>query len=213
MYYLACIFLVLTGLRYVAKEVAMMISIDKRLTDEEMNILRQLIGKKIVSFRHEEFRPTHASYGAAGIETEQGMIYLYCQTEPINYFGSVGDEAVLTLTRERHAWLDESPYAYVLAAASPVNETVKEIHVVQDHQRLYENGEQTFDVWLTWGIIFEFGDYQYSLEKAQGFSGLIFIEKGNDLINTFSSTDEFENPEFWTDDCIAKCDREIVVIS
>lgn len=191
----------------------MMISIDKRLTDEEMNILRQLIGKKIVSFRHEEFRPTHASYGAVGIETEQGMIYLYCQTEPINYFGSVGDEAVLTLTRERHAWLDESPYAYVLAAASPVNETVKEIHVVQDHQRLYENGEQTFDVWLTWGIIFEFGDYQYSLEKSQGFSGLIFIEKGNDLINTFSSTDEFENPEFWTDDCIAKCDREIVVIS
>ena len=191
----------------------MMISIDKRLTDEEMNILRQLIGKKIVSFRHEEFRPTHASYGAVGIETEQGMIYLYCQTEPINYFGSVGDEAVLTLTRERHAWLDESPYTYVLAAASPVHETVKEIHVVQDHQRLYENGEQTFDVWLTWGIIFEFGDYQYSLEKSQGFSGIIFIEKGNDLINTFSSTDGFEDPEFWTDDCIAECDREIVVIS
>ena len=191
----------------------MMISIDKRFTDEEMNILRQLIGRKIVSLRHKEFCPAHASYGAVGIETEQGMLYLYNQTEHMNYFGSTDDETVLRLTHERRAWLDYDECPYVLAAESPVNETVKEIQVVHDHQRLYENGEQTFDVWLTWGIIFDFGDYQYSLEKAQGFSGLIFIEKGNDLINTFSSTDGFEDPENWTDNCIAECDREIVVIS
>ena len=191
----------------------MMISIDKRLNDEEMNILRQLIGRKIVSLRHREFSPTHASYGVVGIETEQGTIYLYSETDSMNYFGSVEEEAVLTLTHERRAWLDFDDFSYALASTSPVNETVKEIHVVQDHQRLYENGEQTFDIWLTWGIIFDFGDYQYSLEKTQGFSGLIFIEKGNDLINTFSSTEEFEDPEFWTDGCIAKCDREIDVIS
>ncbi len=193
----------------------MMISIDKRLNENEMDILRQLIGRKIVSLRHDKFRPVHlhAATGVVGIETEQGMIYLYSETDSMNYFGSVEDEAVLTLSHERHAWLDYDECSYALTTTSPVNETVKEIHVVQDHQQLYENGEQTFDIWLTWGIIFDFGDYQYSLEKSQGFSGLIFIEKGKDLINTFSSTDAFENHELWTDDCIAKCDREIVVIS
>ncbi len=110
------------------------------------------------------------------------MIYLYSETDSMNYFGSVEDETALTLSHERHAWLDYDECSYALAATFPVNETVKEIHVVQDHQQLYENGEQTFDIWLTWGIIFDFGDYQYSLEKSQGFSGLIFIEKGKDLI-------------------------------
>lgn len=190
-----------------------MIAIDKRFNDEEMNILRQLIGRKIISLRHEKFQPTHASSGAVCIETEQGMIYLYCQAEPMNYFGDDDEESVLALSHERRKWLDIDKFSYVLAVESPVNETVKEIHVVQDHQRLYENGEQTFDVWMAWGIIFDFGDYQYSLEKSRGFSGIIFIEKGNDLINTFTSTDEFEDPDSWTDDCIAKCDREIVVIS
>ena len=47
---------------------------------------------------------------------------------------------------ERRAWLDFDDFSYALASTSPVNETVKEIHVVQDHQRLYENGEQTFDI-------------------------------------------------------------------
>lgn len=42
---------------------------------------------------------------------------------------------------------------------------------------------------------------------------VIFIEKRNDLINTSSSTEEFEAPAFWTEGCIAECDREIVIIS
>ena len=194
----------------------MMISIDKRLNDEEINILRQLIGKKIVSFRHQEFRPTPASYGAVDIETEKGMIYLFSDLEPLPAYGDVDDVAVWTLTRECRSWIDESPYAYVFASASPVNEPVKEIHVVQEHQRLYKNGEQTFDVRVTRGIIFDFGDYQYSLEKAVWFSPLIFIEKGNDLINTFDSTDHFVSCEWndgWDDDVTAECDREILLIS
>lgn len=190
-----------------------MVSIDNRFNDAEMDILRQMIGRKIVSFRHTDIPPRHAAYGALGIETEQGMIYLYCETDNMNYFGYVDDEAVLTLTRERRSWLDMDQYSYVFAGASPVNDTVKEIHVVQDHQRLYENGEQTFDIWLAWGIIFDFGDYQFSLEKSQGFSGLIYIKQGNDLINTFASTGEFENPEFWEDHDIPKCDREIVILN
>ena len=192
-----------------------MTAVDKRLNADEMQMLRALIGKKILSFRHEEFHPTHASYGAVGIETEQGMIYLFSDLEPLSAYGYVDDVAVWTLTRERRAWIDESPYAYVFASASPVNATVKEIHVVQEHQRLYENGGQTFDVRVTRGIIFDFGDYQYSLEKAVWFSQLIFIEKGNDLINTFDSTDKFVAADWnegWDEGVTAECDREIVVI-
>ena len=51
-----------------------MISIDKRLNDEETDILRKLIGRKIVSLRHAEFHPTHAASRVVGIETEHAPV-------------------------------------------------------------------------------------------------------------------------------------------
>lgn len=148
-----------------------MVSIDNRFNDAEMDILRQMIGRKIVSFRHTDIPPRHAAYGALGIETEQGMIYLYCETDNMNYFGYVDDEAVLTLTHECRSWLDMDQYSYVFAGASPVNDTVKEIHVVQDHQRLYENGEQTFDIWLAGGSYLISAIISSRLKNRRAFQG------------------------------------------
>ena len=84
-----------------------MITIDKRFNDEEMAILRQLIGKKIVSFRHDEFNFNNSSSQVVGIESEYGMIYLYSFTEPLDYYGSVEDVAVWKLTDEQYKFVDK----------------------------------------------------------------------------------------------------------
>ena len=104
-----------------------MITIDKRFNDEEMSILRQLIGKKIVSFRHDEFNFNNSSSQVVGIETELGMVYLYNFTEPLDYYGSVEDVAVWKLTKERYKFVDNKNLI-----SSPVGETVKEIRIVQE---------------------------------------------------------------------------------
>ena len=47
-----------------------MIIIDKRLNSIEIDILKQLVGKKIISFRHDKFHFNNSSSQVAGIETE-----------------------------------------------------------------------------------------------------------------------------------------------
>ena len=82
--------------------------------------LRQLIGKKIVSFRHDEFNFNNSSSQVVGIETELGMVYLYNFTEPLDYYGSVEDAAVWKLTKERYKFVDNKQLI-----SSPVGEVVK----------------------------------------------------------------------------------------
>lgn len=182
-----------------------MITIDKRFNDEEMAILRQLIGKKIVSFRHDEFNFNNSSSQVVGIETELGMVYLYNFTEPLDYYGSVEDVAVWKLTKERYKFVDNKNLI-----SSPVGETVKEIRIVQENQKLFENGTQTYNVWVTRGIIFDFGDHQFAFEKPVWFSEDIYVHKGYDLITKFASTDKFVNDD-WCDGCKAECERKIVL--
>lgn len=181
-----------------------MIIIDKRLNSNEMSILRQLIGKKIVSFMHDEFNFNNSSSQVVGIETELGMVYLYNFTEPLDYYGSVEDVAVWKLTKERYKFVDNKNLI-----SSPVGETVKEIRIVQENQKLFENGTQTYNVWVTRGIIFDFGDHQFAFEKPVWFSEDIYVHKGYDLITKFTSTDEFVNDD-WCDGCKAECERKIV---
>ena len=91
-----------------------------------------------------------------------------------------------------------------------VNETVDKIQIIQENQRLFEGSKQTYNVWVTRGIIFHFGDHQYSFEKPVWFSEDIYIQKGYDL-KSFASTDKFVNDD-WNDDCIAECERESVIL-
>ena len=83
-----------------------MIIIDKRFNLDEMDILQQLVGKKIFSFKHDEFHFNNSSSQVVGIETELGMLYLYNITEPLDYYGSVEDVAVWELTKERYKFVD-----------------------------------------------------------------------------------------------------------
>ncbi len=180
--------------------------IDKRFKADEMNILQQLVGMKIISFKHDEFHFINSSSQVVGIETACGMVYLYSLTEPLDYYGSIEDVAIWQITHEQYKFVGKKKFI-----SSPINEKIKEICIVQENQRLFENNEQIYDVWVTRGIIFDFGDYQYSLEKPIWFSEDIYIRKGYDLINKFSSVNNFINDD-WTDGCTAECSREIIHI-
>lgn len=191
-----------------------MIIIDKSLNSDEMNILRQMLDKKIISFRHDAFlREIFSSHGVVGIETEAGMIYLYSTIEPLDYYGTGEDVAVWELTDERRCIVGEKNFL-----STSINETVKEIHIIQENQRLYEDGKQTYDVWVTRGIIFDFGDYQLSLEKSIWFSEIIHLKKGNNLneiLSTFETTDKFVTADWnegWDDGITAECERKIVTL-
>lgn len=183
-----------------------MVTIDKRLTEKEMEYLQRFIGQTMVAVRHDEFHFSNASSQVVGFETKGGTVFLYSFTEPLDYYGSIEDVAVWELSDEEYKFIKEKHLI-----SSPVSEDIKEIHVIQEHQMLFERGQQTYDVWVTRGIVFDFGGHQYSFEKPVWFSTDIYIRKGYELISKFSSTDQFVNDD-WSDGCTAMCEREDVVI-
>lgn len=91
----------------------------------------------------------------------------------------------------------------------PVKSIISEIMVVNETQRLYENHIPIYEVQLTRGIIFKFEDgNELSFEKNIWFSEDITVERGYDLIQKFTPTEEFG--EGWSGEYHGECSREIL---
>lgn len=94
-----------------------------------------------------------------------------------------------------------------------INEKIKEIHLVQENQRLYKNNKQIYDVWVTRGIIFVLkSGHEISFEKAVWFSEDIYINKGYNLIDSFQSIDEFREDWDESEGYRGECTRNIEII-
>ena len=181
-----------------------MVQIDIRLKSGEMDALRSLIGKKLESIQHDPFNFVNSSSQVVQINTETGVYYLYSFTEPLDYYGVTEDVAVWTFETERYKTVDSKAFT-----TTPVQAIIKNITLVQENQRLYKEQDQIYDVWLTRGIVIDFGDHQISFEKAVWFSEDIYIQKGYDLAGRLASVENFVNSD-WNEGLKAECSRETV---
>ena len=91
---------------------------------------------------------------------------------------------------------------------------IKKITVVNEHQQLFNQGIQTYDVYVTRAIIFEMEDGgEISFEKDIWFSEEINIRRGHDLIDKLSSTDSFAENWEGIEGYDTKCDRESIIMA
>lgn len=174
----------------------------------DKDIFRKLIGKKINALLHDPFAFINASSQVVQLNLENGIYYLYSAVEPIDNYGVVDDVAIWEWTTTKYPIIDKKTFI-----STPINEKIKEIHLVQENQRLYKDGEQTYDVWVTRGIIFILENgREVSFEKAVWFSEDIYINKGYNLIDTFQSTDDFAEEWEESEEYRGECERRIEVI-
>lgn len=180
--------------------------IDIRLKESEVLFLKNAIGKELKAIYHDEFNFVNSSSQVVGFETDDIKFYLYSFTEPQDYYGTTEDVAVWSIEDVKYPLLDSKKLVN-----TPINQKICSIKLLQENQRLFKNGVQIYDVWLTRGIIFDFGDRQFSFEKAVWFSEEIYIQKGYELIDRFSSVDNFIDSD-WDEGITAECTREIITL-
>ncbi len=179
-------------------------TIDIRFDEQEKHLLRSLIGKRLKSYRHDEFRFTPTSTQAVQIEMEgDAPYYLYSFAEEQDYYGVNEDVAVWSFSDVKLPIIDKKQFIM-----TPVGEEIKNIHLVQENQRTYENSEQKYNVWLTRGIILDMGENQIAFEKDRWFSEEIIVHKGYDLVDQFASTNDFGKD--WDSDVTVECSREVI---
>ena len=182
--------------------------IDIRLKDSDQQRLCSFIGKTLESVDHDEFSFTNTSSQAVRFIVNGERMYLYSFTEPLDYFGSIEDVAVWSVEQTEYPMVSNKNFITM-----PVQQTVVGISLIQENQKLYQHNNQTYDVWVTRGIIFDFGDHQISFEKPVWFSEDIIIRKGYDLEKLFAPVEGITNAENWDDDIRMDCERTTVYLS
>lgn len=175
-------------------------TIDIRLKSDEVSKLRSMIGKELSAYLHDEFQYTQSSSQVVEVVVGDKKYYIYSFTEEQDYFGTPEDVAVWSVTDEKLPIVDKKTFV-----RTPVNETIKGITLIQENQRVFNDGGQTYDVWLTRGMVFDLGERQVAFEKDVWFSEEIIVHRGYDLSSRFSSTDNFGDD--WDKSLRTECSR------
>jgi len=182
-------------------------TIDIRLKEADLQILKSVIGEPLENIEHDEFIFTNTSSQVVRFNINGEQIYLYSFTEPLDYYGSIEDVAVWSVEKTEYPLIAEKDFIKM-----PIKQTITSITLVQENQQMYDHGEQTYDVWVTRGIIIDFGDHQLSFEKPVWFSEDIIIRKGYDLLNAFKPVADITNAENWNEGIELKCNRIIEIL-
>ena len=132
-----------------------MVSIDVRLKNEDIQILQAAVGKTLDRVEHDEFVFTNTSSQAVRLVLGDAPFYLYSFTEALDYYGAEEDVAVWSVEEKEYPLIADKNFV-----TTPIQEKIAAVRIVQEHQMLFENAQQTYDVWVTRGIIIEFGDQE-----------------------------------------------------
>lgn len=184
-----------------------MISIDIRLKDHETKILQATVGNTLENIKHDTFIFSNTSSQAVKIDMTNASFYLYSFTEPLDYYGSQEDVAVWSIEEKTYPLITNKSFIN-----TPIKEKVVKTQIVQEHQMLFENSRQTYDIWLTRGIIFNFGEHEVAFEKPVWFSEDIVIWKGYDLIEKFQPVENICKTEKWKDGARMECSRKVITL-
>lgn len=186
--------------------------IDKRFNQETIAVISSLAGNTFNKYKSDPFIFTSSVYGIIGVYIGDEVYRISNFIEPTDFYGKDEDVAIfkfeLAQDEDIHSYMDDGELIETIVDAQ-----IRKIIVVNEHQKLFHNDIQTYDVSLTRGIIFEMEDErQIAFEKDIWFSEEINIHKGQDLISKFAPVETFIENWEEVDDYRAECDREEIVI-
>ena len=171
--------------------------------------IQSFVGQQFNKYRCDEFVYTNSVTQIVGLYIGDSVYKVKNEQETVDYFGNEEEIAVFKIEESKESDIT-SAFIDVEQKDTPVGGIIDEIILV--NQQVFENGIQTYDVWLTRGIIFKAEEREISFEKQiVPFSEEINIQRGYDLVETYGDIKEFS--EDWPDNIKAIAIREIVTIN
>lgn len=184
----------------------------KRHQDFRLNkmIFKEMINKKFLKYRCDEFLYTNSVTGVVGIYIEDKIYELRNEQKGIDYFNYYDDFAVWSI-KETDDNNIKSFFLDTEQINTPINEYIKEISLVNENQKATIDNVE-YDVWITRAIIFHLETRDvYFMKDSTAFSEEIEIKRGNDLLKEFPKYNNFFMDE-WNDDIKHEIKNEIVHI-
>ncbi len=182
--------------------------IDVRFSVSDMAEIQKMIGKKMLKFKCDPFEFSTSVYGIVGVSFDDADYAFTNMAVVMDYYGEEEDVALFKFEQRSFSSIHSLIQNQIMIEI-PVEAVISEVIVVNENQKLFENGEQIYEVLLTRGIIFKFEDgHELSFEKNIWFSEDITVEKGYDLLSRFTPETEFV--EGWSGNYRGECSRELI---
>lgn len=172
-------------------------------------IFQSFIGKIFYKYRCDPFVYAPSVTQTVGLYIGDEVYKASNVQETVDYYGNMDEVAVFRFTKTQ----DEEIYS-ALAGVEQIDTVIdgriEKIVLVNENQQTFENGIQTYDVWLTRGVIFTVDGREISFEKQNWpYSEEINIERGYNLIDKFGDVSEFS--EDWEAEIKAIATRSNVI--
>lgn len=157
--------------------------IDVRFDASTINLMQSLVGSRLIKYRSDPFIFSPSVFGIVGIVTDQASVAFTNLIKVMDYYGALEDVAVFQ-AELRDGEDFQSMMVGGVMIDTFINSRILAIDIVNEHQKLFKDEIQTYDVWTIRGVIFKLEDsLEFSLEKNVWFSEMITIKKGYNLIN------------------------------
>ena len=174
------------------------------------NVFKNFIGQTFHKYRCDPLLYTSSVTQIVGLYIGDEVYKMSNVQEPTDYYGNMDDIAIYRFTKVREEDI-RSAMSDVEQTDNPVEGKIEKIVLVNENQKVYENGDQTYDAWLTRGVIFTVDGCEISFEKQNWpYSEEINVECGYNLIDKFSDVNDFS--EDWNSGIKAVVTRENVVL-
>lgn len=170
--------------------------VDISFSDITIELLKGIIGKIFVFYSCDPFEFSPSVFGIVGIKVDDKHYKLTCNLEQIIRFWN--DDEIAQLRFEECC--DRMQVSRMDSGAMidmPVWDTIVSIDLINDLETVsFKNEQRSFR--STKGVIFRLsGGNEISFEVDTWFSEMITIQRGYELINKFTSVDDFI--EEWED--------------
>lgn len=181
------------------------------LGEKETEMLKNIIGKKMEKYRHDEFLlGKGVVIGNVEFFVEEKTYALFDRNHVVDFFWGKEDicDFFFKEIEEKEA------ISYCLDTKQidfPMNKKIKDIIVVNDKVELFERGKLQFTYKFLSGLIFVFEDLELGFEKRTWMQELIYVHKGQKIISSFKSPNEELNE--WPENQKSVNTREIIHLS
>ena len=181
------------------------------ISKNEIDLLKSMIGKTFDMYKCDPFINSPMVYGIIGIYIDGKAIKITSLLKKVQRFLETDEVAALqiveTMDENIKTFMDDGKMINL-----PIKRKIKSISVVNDFQTIEHKG-QIYEFDSTVGLIFMLEDEsEISFEIGTWFSEMMTIQKGYNLIEKFTPTDDFI--EEW-ENCkgyIPNSRREIIII-
>ena len=143
----------------------------------DTELIKSLIGKTFLTYKHADFIVTDSVTGIIGFEINHQVFELVNDYEALDYFGLDGEATILSIYKSN--WTEVESRFNNDIKETYIDEAVQKVLLVNDH-----TFSKNYDMWETKAIVFCFKNFEICFEKQDcWFSMEIETHKGHDLLN------------------------------